>query len=288
MGAFVRLFANHGVTISIAQARVPMGLPKLAHIEALGAMPEIAEQWQQAKGQAFTAQDGAALLQEFEPMSAASAMEHSDFIPGFLDTYGLLKERGIAVATTTGYTRKIMTPLIDKAARAGFLPARVICCDDVAQSRPSPLGMQECMQTLDLVGQGVSVVKVDDTVPGLQEGLNAGCWTVGVAASGNALGWSWEEWVQASEDERDFALLDAYGLDGIGEALSPSTQAMKMSCTPRLRSSVTTCSQNLAPSVCARHRPSTSFSPFIVMPMARYTALTRTAPSRTFTWMQSM
>jgi len=210
MGAFVRLFANHGVTISIAQARVPMGLPKLAHIEALGAMPDIAEQWLQAKGHAFTAQDAAALLQEFEPMSAASAMEHSDFIPGFLDTYAMLKERGIAVATTTGYTRRIMTPLIDKAAHAGFLPARVICCDDVAQSRPSPLGMQECMQTLSLTDQGASVVKVDDTVPGLQEGLNAGCWTVGVAASGNALGWSWEEWVQASEDERDFALLDAY------------------------------------------------------------------------------
>ena len=42
MGAFVRLFANHGVTTSIAQARVPMGLPKLAHIQQLGAAPEIA------------------------------------------------------------------------------------------------------------------------------------------------------------------------------------------------------------------------------------------------------
>lgn len=54
-----------------------------------------------------------------------------------------------------------------------------------------------------------------------------------------------------------------------GNPFSPSTQAMKMSCTPRLRSSVTTCSQNLAPSVWASHTPSTSFSPLIVMPMAR-------------------
>ena len=210
MGAFVRLFANHGVTTSIAQARVPMGLPKLAHIQAMGAMPEIATQWQAAKGHAFNSADAQALLQEFEPMSAASAMEHSDFIPGFLDTYALLQARGIGVATTTGYTRKIMTPLIAKAAAAGFAPARVICCDDVAQSRPSPLGMQECMQTLGLTDKSSSVVKVDDTVPGLQEGLNAGCWTVGVAASGNALGWSWDQWVQASEDEREHALPDAY------------------------------------------------------------------------------
>jgi phosphonoacetaldehyde hydrolase len=32
---------------------------------------------------------------------------------------------------------------------------------------------------------------------------------VGVAASGNALGWSWDQWVDASEDEREHALVDA-------------------------------------------------------------------------------
>lgn len=210
MGAFVRLFANHGVNTSIAQARVPMGLPKLAHITAMGAMPAIAKQWQEVKGHTFNADDAQALLEEFEPMSAASAMEHSDFIPGFLDTYAWLQQRGIAVATTTGYTRKIMTPLIAKAAEAGFAPERVICCDDVAQSRPSPLGVQACMETLGLAGHSSRVLKVDDTVPGLQEGVNAGCWTVGVAASGNALGWSWDTWVQASEDEREYSLQDAY------------------------------------------------------------------------------
>jgi len=209
MGAFVRLFARHSINISIAQARVPMGLPKLAHIAALGAMPEIATQWQLVKGRSFSAEDAAALLQEFVPMSAASAMEHSDFIPGFLDSYAWLQAQGMGVATTTGYTRFIMEPLLARAAAAGFHPARTICCDDVAQSRPSPIGMQECMVTLGLTGHSAAVVKVDDTAPGLQEGINAGCWTVGVAASGNALGWSWDEWVHASEDEREHALVDA-------------------------------------------------------------------------------
>jgi phosphonoacetaldehyde hydrolase len=210
MGAFVKLFANHGVTISIAQARVPMGLPKLAHIEALGAMPEIAQQWQAAKGQAFSKDDAQALLVEFEPMSAQAAIEHGNFIPGFMDVYEWLKYRHIGVATTTGYTRKIMTPLIASAKAAGFEPVRVICCDDVQHSRPSPMGMQACMQSLGLQGQETVVVKVDDTAPGIQEGLNAGCWTVGVAASGNALGWSWAEWVKASEAERERALVPAY------------------------------------------------------------------------------
>ena len=209
MGAFVRLFANHGVHISIAQARVPMGLPKLSHIAALGAMPEVANQWRQATGHDFGDADAHALLQEFEPMSARAALEHSDFIPGFMDTYAALQAQGIGVATTTGYTRMIMEPLIARAAAAGFVPARVICCDDVAQSRPSPLGMQACMQTLGLMEQPASVVKVDDTAPGLQEGRNAGCWTVGVAISGNALGWSLAQWQAADAKQRAQAMAGA-------------------------------------------------------------------------------
>jgi phosphonoacetaldehyde hydrolase len=63
------------------------------------------------------------------------------------------------------------------------------------------MGMQRCMEALG-ISAPASVVKVDDTAPGLLEGINAGCWTVGVAASGNALGWSWDQWVAASEDER--------------------------------------------------------------------------------------
>ena len=36
-------------------------------------------------------------------------------------------------------------------------------------------------------------MKVDDTEPGIAEGINAGCWTVGVALTGNAVGLSREE-----------------------------------------------------------------------------------------------
>ncbi|MFN5509894.1 MAG: phosphonoacetaldehyde hydrolase, partial [Burkholderiales bacterium] len=38
------------------------------------------------------------------------------------------------------------------------------------------------------------VVKVDDTVPGLMEGRHAGCWTVGVLASGNEVGLTEAQW----------------------------------------------------------------------------------------------
>src|SRR5439155_19586352 len=49
-----------------------------------------------------------------------------------------------------------------------------------------------------------------------------------------------------------------------GNPFSPSTQAMKISFTPRFFSSVSTCSQNLAPSCCATHSPRTSFLPLAI------------------------
>ena len=54
-----------------------------------------------------------------------------------------------------------------------------------------------------------------------------------------------------------------------GKPLRPSTQQIRMSCTPRCLSSVRTCIQNFAPSVSWNHMPSTSRSPSIVTPSAR-------------------
>ena len=209
MGAFVNLFEGHGIEISIAQARIPMGLPKLEHIRVLGRLPEVAQQWQARKGRSFSDDDAAALLLEFEPMSAQAALERSDFIPGFLQTLSWLQQQGVRVATTTGYTRKIMRPLIEKAQAQGFVPDLVVCCDDVALSRPDPMGMVACMQAMGLGQQGSLVVKVDDTAPGLAEGRNAGCWTVGVAASGNAMGWSLPQWLEGDSARRQSALAAA-------------------------------------------------------------------------------
>lgn len=209
MTAFVDLFARHGITISVAQARIPMGLPKLDHILALGQLPEVAAQWQRARGRVFNNEDAHRLLREFEPMSAQSALQCCDFIPGLLDTQAWLQRQAIQIATTTGYTRHIMTPLIAKARDRGFIPALVVCCDDVARSRPDPMGMHACMKAMGLEGQNERVIKVDDTAPGLAEGRNAGCWTVGVAASGNALGWSLSQWQSAGPLARSDALSDA-------------------------------------------------------------------------------
>ncbi len=54
-----------------------------------------------------------------------------------------------------------------------------------------------------------------------------------------------------------------------GKPVSPSTTAIRISCRPRAWSSFITLSQNLAPSVCSIHSPSTSLSPSDVIARAR-------------------
>lgn len=214
--AFVRLFADHGIEITLAQARIPMGLPKRDHIVALATMPEIASAWQSRFDRPFNDDDADQLLAIFEPMSARAALDRSELIPGVLETVRQLQAEGIAIGSTTGYTRAIMRAVVESAARQGLKPDCVVCTDEVPQGRPSPLAMYRCMLEL-AVWPASAVVKVDDTAPGLAEGLAAGTWTVGVTASGNAMGLDRSEYEALSPAERSAALSAArIALDGAG------------------------------------------------------------------------
>jgi phosphonoacetaldehyde hydrolase len=201
MGAFVRAFARFGVEISIADARGPMGLPKWDHIWAVGTTPAVAAAWHARHGRDFAREDADAIFAVFEPMTVAAVRDHADLIPGAIEAIAALRASGIRIGSTTGYTRPIMEELAPVAAAAGYAPDNLVCAGDLAAGRPSPLMMYRCFADLG-VWPAAAVVKVDDTEPGIAEGLAAGCWTVGVALSGNAAGLSAEELAALSPAER--------------------------------------------------------------------------------------
>ena len=189
MGAFVRAFAQFGVDVSIADARGPMGMAKRDHIAALMALPQVAASWRDAQG---SAPDDAAidrLLAVFEPMNIAAIRDHADIIPGALEAIAWARARGMRIGSTTGYTRPIMAALLPLAAAAGYAPDLVVCAGDLPEGRPSPLMMWHAMAALGC-WPAHTVVKVDDTPPGIGEGLNAGTWTIGLALTGNICGMS--------------------------------------------------------------------------------------------------
>ena len=112
-----------------------------------------------------------------------------------------LRARGLKLGSTTGYTRDIMERLLPVAAGQGLALDNLVCAGDLKSGRPGPLMMYKCFLDLD-VWPASAVVKVDDTEVGIAEGIAAGCWTVGVALSGNATGLSQQELAALSPADR--------------------------------------------------------------------------------------
>jgi phosphonoacetaldehyde hydrolase len=229
MGAFVRAFAQFGVTISIADARGPMGMAKWDHIRAVGRIPSVAAAWRARHGRDFSDGDVDAIFQVFEPMNIAAVRDHADIIPGAIAAIDALRARGIRIAGTTGYTRPIMDVLEPIAAATGYAPELTVCAGDLPAGRPTPLMMWYAMAKLG-VWPAATVVKVDDTAPGIGEGKAAGAWTIGIALAGNVAGLSAEELAALPTGERaqlrERAAAELRGADMIIDSVAELPQAV--------------------------------------------------------------
>lgn len=187
MGVFIKAMAAFGIDVTIAQARAPMGAAKWDHIHALLQMPAINSQWLAKYGKAPDDADVDAIFEVFVPMNETVAADYADLIPGTIETIADLRGRGMKIGSTTGYTRSIMQHVLPVAAAQGYRPDNLVCSDDLAEGRPGPLGIYKCMVDL-AVYPPAAILKVDDTAPGIAEGVSAGCVTVGLALSGNTVG----------------------------------------------------------------------------------------------------
>ena len=190
--AFVELFRDAKVEITLEQARGPMGIGKREHIASLLEIPEVAESWRNTHGEEPTVADGDRLYEQFHDIQVRAALERTEFIPGALETIDWLRGRGAMIATNTGYFREVLDAILPVAEDLGLESDSNVCASDVPEARPAPW-----MLVVNMLETGVypaeAVVKVGDTVPDIEEGINAGTWTVGVIASGNGIGLGIEE-----------------------------------------------------------------------------------------------
>lgn len=200
MGVFVKAFEHFGITATIEQARAPMGAPKWDHIRSMMDMEPIAAQWEAKHGRRPTDADVDTVYEVFVPMNEEVAADYAGLVPGAKAAIDELRAMGLKIGSTTGYTRSIMARVLPVAAAQGYEPDNLVCSDDLPEGRPGPLGMYKCFIDL-VVHPPAAVIKVDDTAPGIKEGVAAGCVTVGVALSGNEVGKTPEELAALPEAE---------------------------------------------------------------------------------------
>jgi phosphonoacetaldehyde hydrolase len=194
-------FAAEGMDVTEAQARKDMGRAKRDHVGALLSDPSVSAAWTARFGTIPAEADIDRVYAAVEPLMQAEAATRSTLIPGAADLIAWLQAEGVKIGSSTGYTRQMMAGILPRAAEQGYSPRVVVCAGETRLGRPSPLPMWTALGELE-AWPAWRCVKVDDAVVGIEEGRNAGAWTIGLSVSGNGVGLDLEAWGALGEAQR--------------------------------------------------------------------------------------
>merc|ERR1712121_546969 len=198
---FQKLFEDEGVPITSAEVRAPMGVHKRLHIQRICQLPEVRKRWTDKKGSPPTDDDAERIYSKSLTATLELLPANSKMIRGVPETMNKLRsEFGVKIGSSTGYTSEIMAKLKPLAASEGYTPDSYVTSDMVTTGRPTPAMIYLNMVNMD-ISPAEAVVKVDDTTSGIVAGLTAGCWTVGIAKTGNYVGLTEDQMEKADQKE---------------------------------------------------------------------------------------
>ncbi len=181
--AFVEAFEAFGITPTLEEVRKPMGMLKIDHIRTMLSMDRIHDLWKEKQGRDWTEEDVQHVYEIFEKKIMEILSRFAEPKPYVVETIQKLREMGLKIGSTTGYTDEMMAVVVPGAKAKGYEPDCWFSPDTVGKcGRPYPYMIFKNMEALKL--QDVSrVMKVGDTVSDIKEGKNAGmvskaapCW----------------------------------------------------------------------------------------------------------------
>tara|TARA_B000000460_G_scaffold71001_1_gene49115 strand:+ start:56 stop:904 length:849 start_codon:yes stop_codon:yes gene_type:complete len=182
---FVDVFKKFNVEISMTEAREPMGLRKDLHILELTKLPKIRERWNKAHGRYPDQGDVDRMFADFVPMQLDCLRKYTTLLPHVANVTQKFQKEGIKIGSSTGFVRSMVDVLEEDAKKQGYTPDASVAGDEVVNgARPKPFMVYRNLDLMN-VHPIQSVVKVDDTVSGIGEALEAGCWGVGIARYSN-------------------------------------------------------------------------------------------------------
>lgn len=188
---FYEALLAFGIELDWTSIRKPMGNFKPTHLEMLLNLPEVDSQWQEKYGRHWNQEDFDKVLATFRPLMTKYIVDEdlAKPIDGACETIEALRDAGILVGCDTGYYEedsKMLNKFLEDKYGMKF---DVVTNAEKVPGRPSPFMVYDCMLEAYKLTKKVipieSVVKIDDTAPGMLCGNNAGCWTIGLYASGS-------------------------------------------------------------------------------------------------------
>ena len=200
VNAFIKTFEGIAIEISAKEVREPMGMAKIEHIRQLLRMERINNEFKNMHHRDWDEEDVVKLNRSFEKYLFETLTDFTNPIPYVIDTVSFLREKGIKIGSTTGYTRAMMDVVEPSARSKGYYADNCVTPDNLPKGRPAPFMIFRNM--IDLNVQDTDcVVKIGDTMEDIREGLNAKAWTTGAVVGSSELGLSETEINEISETE---------------------------------------------------------------------------------------
>lgn len=185
--AMVKAFKRLKIQLLPSEGRKYMGLPKHPHLMNTLAMPEIQTQLK-ALGypNGVLPEEKVEELKKFlgeELSQAIKEPTHHRVIPGVIDAFKILRSGSfgkVMIVPCTGYYTE-HAQMMEKYANAQglYFDLPVVSSDQVKNPRPFGGMILKIMKTAGITNHR-NVIKIDDTVAGLKEGIDAGVATMGV------------------------------------------------------------------------------------------------------------
>lgn len=203
--AFIEAFEEYGITPTLEEVRKPMGMLKIDHVRTMLSMDRIAAEWKKQHGREWNEDDVNAVYRLSEHKILQIVENYADPKPYVVETVAKLREMGMKIGSTTGYTDEMMNLVVPNAEKAGYTPDCWYSPDSTDKmGRPYPYMIFRNMEQLKL-GDVRRIMKVGDTVADIKEGKNAGAVSVGILEGSSVIGLSQEEYEALSETEKQTA-----------------------------------------------------------------------------------
>ena len=180
--AFRGVFLRQGVEITPAEARAPMGLRKDLHIKSIAQDDAVFWRWNQRRRLPPSESIFREMYEDYTNHQVSIMPRYCDLLPGVAEVSDEIRKRfGVKLGTTTGFPGEVVETILEEVRLQGYQPDAAVASDQVENgTRPKPFMLYRNLEMMD-ISPIQSVLKVDDTVSGIEEGRSAGCWTLGLS-----------------------------------------------------------------------------------------------------------
>jgi phosphonoacetaldehyde hydrolase len=157
-----------------------MGMNKLDHIGKILEDKIIINQWKIIHGRHPNEDDKIEIYNYFNKLMFINKTRYMEIIPQTHKCLKYLKDRNIKIGITSELAEPLMNSIITSFNLDQYIDAKVsaTCLDN--PPRHTPYMIQYTMEKME-IGDPYSILKIDNTSIGIQEGINANCVTVGVS-----------------------------------------------------------------------------------------------------------